>query len=167
MTAKEIASTLHPSPVPENRPRVEASAHAVDLLPVLLDSPEGILDVVEEGRVIGTVDAAAALRALGSMFPARDDCSMIVVECDPANYSASMLSHAVESADAHLVGPWPVPAADGRLQVTLRVKMLDPEPAVRSLERYGFEVVSFNGRSDADFDVAAERLSALQAYLNV
>ena len=62
---------------------------------------------------------------------------------------------------------WTVPAADGRLSVTLRVRREDPTQTVHSLERYGYEVVSASGREYADSEAAAMRFLELKTFLNV
>ena len=127
-----------------------------------------MLDVVEpDGSFVGTIDQTSMLEGLGRMIATRDDCSVVTVECRPEDYSASLLAHAVESADTHLVDLLTVPTSGDRVQATLRVRCSDPSPVVRSLERYDFTVTGAHGTADADMVLAAERLAALNAFLNV
>lgn len=146
---------------------VEASLPLLEVLPLLLDAPGRRLRVTAAGSEIGVIDSRSMLEALGRMIAPRDDSSVIEVECAPGDYSASHFAMAVEDADAHLVDLFSAPASDGKIRVTLRVRHSDPTMAVHSLERYGFEVVNAWGAAGSDPEVSRERLSALQAYLNV
>ena len=169
MTAKELMTT-HKSPdsgFPERT--VEAAMPVIDVIPRLLDAPHRELAVNEEGEIIGIIDRDSLLEGLGRMIVARDDCSVITVECRPEDYSASHLAHAVEDSDAHLVDLWTSPASDGNISVMLRVRHRDPSAAVRSLERYNYHVVEAHGVDDDtnDATIAAERLLSLQTLLSV
>lgn len=169
MTAKEILSPG--KTVAERRPgrMVEADMPLLEVLPRLLDEPRRELGVSDGGISIGVIDQSSLLEGLGRMIASRDDCSIITVECRPEDYSASLLAHAVEDSDAHLVDLFTVPSDDGGMHVTLRVRHRDPSAAVRSLERYDFHVVEAHGAGGGlrDAEVAAERLLALQTLLNV
>ncbi|MDE6218407.1 MAG: hypothetical protein K2F64_05335 [Muribaculaceae bacterium] len=138
-----------------------------DLLGKILDSPEHKIGVVDGNTLIGIIDETGMLQGLGRMIAARDDSSIICVDCDPSAYSASALAHAVEDADAHLVDLWTVPTDHDTIMATLRVRHSDPSACVHHLERYGFNVAGCRGASFADADIARERLLGLQALLNV
>lgn len=168
MTAREIISPSLPARRPEGLRSVVAELPVIEVLPKLLDAPRRMLEVVEaDGTLLGTIDQTSMLEGLGRMIAERDDCSVVTVECRPEDYSASLLAHAVEAADAHLVDLLTTPGADGHVQATLRVRCSDPSPVVRSLERYDFNVTGAHGTADANMVLAAERLAALNAFLNV
>lgn len=93
------------------------------------------------------------------------ETSIIRLVCTPEDYSASMIARAVEDSDAHVTALH-TEFEGGKTTVTLRITLRNPEPAVRSLERYGYEV------TDTDFyapglTLSEERLQALQSYLDV
>lgn len=173
MIAKDILSPIFTLPIGAEgvfpRARVEADMPLLEVLPRLLDSPGRELVVEESGQQIGVVTERSLLEGLGRMIAARDDCSVVTVECRPGDYSASALAHAVEDSDAHLVDMFTTPQSDGQLRVTLRVRHADPTAAVRSLERYDYHVVEAHGAgSDVrEAEIAAERLLSLQTILNV
>lgn len=167
MTAKDLISPLsHTCPARTLR-NIEADMPAIDVLPRLLDTPERRLAVTDGGETLGIIDRDSMLAGLACMIAARDDASVVTIECAPADYSATRLAHAVEDADANLVDLLTMPAADGRLKVTLRVSHNDPTATVHSLERYGYEVTDAHGADYADAAIADDRLRALQLYLNV
>lgn len=97
----------------------------------------------------------------------RDDCSRLTIVCAPADYSASILTHACEDAGAPVVDLLTQPADERHITVTLRVRCDDPTSAIHNLERYGYEVTGADGNRYSDALVATERLLELQALLNV
>ncbi|MDE6338470.1 MAG: hypothetical protein K2K97_01620 [Muribaculaceae bacterium] len=146
---------------------VDSEMPLVNVLPRLLDSAEGRLGVTSDGELIGIVTRDSMLEGIGRMLAARDDCSVIALECAPGDYSASRIARAVEDTDAHLVDMCTAPVDGGKMQVLLRVRRNDPSPTVHSLERYGYDVVWSYGSENVDSDVAAWRLLELKTLLEV
>ena len=168
MTARDALSPMMiPAGETAGLRTVDGDMPLVDVLPRLLDTGSHTLAVTDGGVTLGVITETSLLEGLGRMIAPRDDSSVIIVECRPEDYSASMLAHAVENVDSHLVDLWSVPAPDGMLRVTLRVRSCDPSAAVRSLERYDFRVVEASGAMMRDAEIATERLLALQTLLNV
>lgn len=167
MTARDLISPLSHACPPRPLRNVEADMPALDVLPRLLDAPERRLAVTDGDSTLGIIDTDSMLAGLGAMIAARDDSSVVTLECAPAEYSASRFARAVEDADAHLVDLLTTPGPDGRLLVTLRVSHNDPTATIHSLERYGFNVTSAHGSDYADARIADDRLRALQLYLSV
>lgn len=97
----------------------------------------------------------------------RDDCSMVTLQCAPADYSASILTHACEDAGAPVVDLLTQPADERSIRVTLRLRCDDPTPAIHNLERYGYEIAEAEGNHYSDALVTAERLLEVQMLLNV
>ncbi|MBD5337217.1 MAG: hypothetical protein HDR95_07930 [Bacteroides sp.] len=168
MTARDIISSLKPAePIGTALATVEASMPVIDVLPRLLDTPDHRIGVSDGEQLLGVIDTESLLAGVARLLPARDDCSVIEVECVPADYSAALLTHAAEDADVHVVGLWTAPSADGRIRVTMRLRCEDPTHVVRNIERYGFDVVETHARVDSAFEMASRRLRELQLYLNV
>ncbi|MDE6028459.1 MAG: hypothetical protein K2G23_10335 [Muribaculaceae bacterium] len=165
--AKDVISQIQPPQELKAEVSVPGEMPLVDVLPRLLDAPGRILGVEEDGERVGVIDQTSLLEGLGRMIPVRDDSSLVTVECAPADYSASRLSHAVEDSDAHIVDLWSAPAENGKIRVTLRVRRSDPTPTIHNLERYGYDVVDTSSAVYQDAEVAWERLLALNTLLNV
>lgn len=168
MTAKDVISR---NSNPEHllpMKTVDPQMPLLEVLPHLLDAPGRLLGVVGgDGEQMGIIDQISLLEGLGRMIATRDDSSVLTVECNPRDYSASQLAHAIEDADVHLVDLISAPSDKGKLRVTLRVRALDPTAAIHSLERYGYEVVE-SGSAESEVDsILAERLASLQALINV
>lgn len=146
---------------------VDTQTHLIDVLPKVLQAKDYCVDVYDGTSPVGLIDAPAMLRGFASLTAPRDDCSVITVECRPEDYSASMLAHAVEDSDAHLLDLMTAPGDNGNVVVTLRVRQSDPSSAVHNLERYDFKVTEAHGSSNVDAIVAYDRLLALQTLLSV
>lgn len=169
MTAKEIMSPV--KTVAESHPvrTVDAGMPLLEVLPRLLETPRREIGVTDGDVELGVIDQTSMLEGLGRMIAARDDCSVITVECRPEEYSASLMAQAVEDSDAHLVDLMTAPSDEGHIMVTLRVRNTDPTAAVHSLERYDFHVVDAYGSHGPiqETEIAMERLLSLQTLLNV
>ena len=139
MTAKDVISTHHDL-LPMRS--VDQEMPLLEVLPHLLDAPGRLLGVAgEDGAPVGVIDEVSMLEGLGRLIAPRDDSSVLLVECAPHDYSASLLARAVEDVDAHLVDLISHPADRGMMHVTLRVRATDPTQAAMSLERYGYHVI--------------------------
>ncbi len=167
MTAKDIMTLRPAAGQPAVSGHVDAGTHLIDVLPRLLQDPSLPVEVRDGRMAVGYIDAEAMLKGIARLTAPRDDCSIITVECRPEDYSASMLAHAVEDSDAHLVDLMTAPGDNGNVVVTLRVRQSDPSSAIHNLERYDFKVTDAHGASNADAIVAYDRLLALQTLLNV
>ena len=144
---------------------------AMLLLPHFLSSPDAKVDVTDpEGVTVGTVDSFAMLRGLGEMFGNDSgETSWVEASVRTSDYSASAVARAVEDVDANLLDMLtsPDPADPARMRLTLKISHSDPAAVVRSLERYGYEVVSSDSASTADMEKVRERLSELSLYLSM
>lgn len=166
MKAKEAISHIHQEPDAQVH-SVPADMPVIDVLPLLLDSPRHEVGVEEDGRLLGIIDGASLLESLGRLISARDDSSVITVECNAADYSASILAHAVEDNDVHLVDLLSHPAVDGKISIMLRIRCSDPTAVIHTLERHGYNVVEVSAGNTANSEIAAERLLGLQVLMNV
>ena len=117
--------------------------------------------------VSGHSGPCSMLESMQRMIALRDDCSLVTVECAPADYSASHLAHAVEDADVHLVDLLSTPRDHGLINVTLRVRCSDPTPVVHNLERYGYDVTDVCAGNYVESTVTIERLLGLKALMDV
>lgn len=169
MTARDILSVNSANRAQFPEPKVDSMMPLLDVIPRLLDANARELTVIEEGEPIGVITESSLLEGLGNMIAARDDCSVITLDCDPADYCASIIAHAIEDTDAHLVDLFTSPGDNGRILATLRVRQSDPTAAVRSLERYDFHVIDAysSGSTIQNLEIATERLLSLQALMNV
>lgn len=81
------------------------------------------------------------------LMPPQTEASVLTVACRPGDFSASALARAVEDSDAHLINLNVTDRRldDGRITVELRTNHRNSLSTARSLERYGYEVISLEG----------------------
>lgn len=167
MKARDAISRIHGEGEEMPSAVISGEMPLLEVLPRLLEAPGRRLGVEDAGVVAGVIDSDSLLESLGHQISARYDSNVLEIECAAADYSASRISHAVEDADVHLVDLLSVPADEGRVHVTLRVRCENPEPVAHSLERYGYRVVSMSGNPGVAESLAYERLLELQTLINV
>lgn len=102
------------------------------------------------------------------LFPPNPDSSRLLVGCSYGDFAASRIARAVEDCDARLlnlnVTGLDVPGS--QLAVALRVSHRSPDRVARSLERYGYHVISLE-TDQADDDVIRSNYDELMHYLNL
>lgn len=132
-----------------------------------LKLPTKLVEIIEKGKKLThgndilTENArfeSGETSRLWHLMPPRQEASVITVVCRPSDFSASALARAVEDSNAHLLN-MNVTADkrdDGNMTIELRTSLRHADATVRSLARYGFEVVA--SRSFPDEDSAGGRL---------
>lgn len=114
--------------------------------------------------------ALSAAPDVERLFPQVEESTRLLAACLPADYSASRIARAVEDADASLLNlniTSDGSRLENRIVFELRVNHRSPEAVMRSLERYGYEVMDIEARSIADNDVMNSRLAEVLHYLNM
>lgn len=115
-------------------------------------------------------------------FPPVAESSRLLVGCNVEDYSASRIARAVEDCNAHLLnlnvtsmgGNTAAPSDDEAsfeakypVIFDLRVNHRNPAGISRSLERYGYTVLSARPADDADNDTTRQRIDHLFRYLEI
>lgn len=103
------------------------------------------------------------------------EASWLLVACGRGDYSASRLARAAEDVDAHVLNLNVTSlrcddAQDGTVVVALRVGRRDASAVARSLERYGYDVLDFDGDTPGDgsaLDSARSNAAALLRMLEM
>ncbi len=103
------------------------------------------------------------------LFPPLPDSCEISVACYRNDFSASRIAHAVEDAEAHLLNLNVTSEIQptGEITVDLRINHRNGGSVARSLERYGYRVLSVRTYADIYTDMARERINELMAHLEV
>lgn len=105
-----------------------------------------------------------------TLYPPVGDASTLVLAVSPADYSASVIARAVEDCDAHLLNlnVSSERSEHGEMLVYIRVNHRRADSVARSVERFGYRVVSAHGGfDDLTEDTARDRVNELLRYLGV
>lgn len=103
------------------------------------------------------------------LFPPIEDESNLLLSCRRSDYSASQISRAVEDCDAQVLNLNVTSLSKdvSDVVVSLRVNHRNPAPITRSLERYGYEVLTASSKSTNDADTMRSRANELLRYLEL
>jgi len=105
------------------------------------------------------------------LFPPLADESRLLVECRRSDYSASIITRAIEDCDAQVMNLNVtdfVSAGDADVVVVaVRVNRRNTDSIARSLARYGYEVVDSTQPSDADNERLRLRAAEVLKYLEL
>lgn len=106
---------------------------------------------------------------LDELYPIAEGSRHLLIGCMRADYSASRIASAVEDCDAHLLNLNVMRDDSGRYDILadLRVNRAGVESLVRSLERYGFDVIDFDRNDSGDDSRLRERVDELLRYINI
>ena len=117
---------------------------------------------------VGSALSAMPPHTIEELFPTMGDTCEVQVSCHPSDYSASRIAHAVEDCDAHLLNLNVTSGFTngGEVVVALRIGLRNPDRVVRSLERYGYNVISTSGIGDDDDDTMRDRINELLRLIN-
>lgn len=108
---------------------------------------------------------------IARLFPPLPDESRLLVECRRGEYSASIITRAIEDCDAQVmnlnVTALSSPDGDGATIVDVRVNCRNTDSICRSLARYGYEVVDTTVASDLDNERLRLRAAEILRYIEM
>ncbi len=130
----------------------------LSLIPVL-DQKDHYLGCITIGRLAGLMADISSVKQPGGI---------IVLEVDNQSYSLSEIARIVESNDAKVLSAYITSFPESnRLEVTIKVNVLDISSVIQTFNRYNYIVTaSFSEDSKID-DLLESRYESLMNYLNI
>lgn len=107
---------------------------------------------------------------IDELYPALEGSSHLLIGCRKSDFSASRIAKAVEDCDAHMLNLNVMrdESMHYDLLADIRINRISGEAVARSLERYGFDVISFStGSSDSTDSSLQRRVDELLHYINL
>lgn len=105
------------------------------------------------------------------LFPPLADESRLLLECRRSDYSASIITRAIEDCDAQVMNLNVTDYASAGdadvVVVAVRVNRRNTDSIARSLARYGYEVVDSTQPSDADNERLRLRVAEVLKYIEL
>jgi acetoin utilization protein AcuB len=96
--------------------------------------------VSEQGRVVGIVTETDVLNVFVQAMGAGEPSSRLDVFLPEGSHALADAVHAVEGADVVISSIVTLPARAGRREVVIRVRTINPGPAIKRLEARGYAV---------------------------
>ncbi len=107
---------------------------------VMLKEKVSALPVTEHGKVVGIVTETDVLDLFLRAMGAGEPSSRLDVVLPEGSTGLADAVHAVEDAEASISSIVTLPARTGRKEVVIRVRTINPGPAIKRLEARGYVV---------------------------
>lgn len=167
MRAKNLISPILRDNDYPNSLVVSPETSLPELLSAIRLSPDGSLKVNDGEKTLGIIDSQTLLTALSIFYMGGDECAFLEGECIPSDYSASLISRAVEDVDAHLLGLWTHNDGSGKMKFTLKVGCSEPMSVAHSLRRYDYDITDWYVCGEKEYQLSEKALDALKLFLKV
>jgi CBS domain-containing protein len=150
---------LHVSVLPDS--------HVLDVLKVVSENDITVVPVVDEGNnYLGSITSADLLDHLAEMLGVMREGGIIVLQVFERDHSIQQIARIIEENNAKILSLSVVPAAEGNLEMHIKIDLPDLNPILQSLERFNYNVLSKFQASQFD-DELKDRYNELMRYLNM
>jgi CBS domain-containing protein len=142
-------------------------SHVLDVLKVVSENDITVVPVVDEGNnYLGSITSADLLDHLAEMLGVMREGGIIVLQVFERDHSIQQIARIIEENNAKILSLSVVPAAEGNLEMHIKVDLPDLNPILQSLERFNYNVLSEFQASQFD-DELKDRYNELMRYLNM
>lgn len=150
------------------RPYVNENAHIYDVLNLASTERLSIIPVLdEEENFKGDIDIRDLLNQFAATNTIKEQGGIIVLEMTLADYSLAHISQIVESENAKVLSAFLTSKPSSqKVELTLKINLLDVGRVIRALERYDY-FVKASFQRDSYHDDLKERYDELMKYLNI
>lgn len=164
----DVDKPVDPYEVPLIRSYVYAQQHVYDVLRLAATEQLTIVPVLNEhNHYIGSVTLVELIRGMACFTSVEQPGGILVLEVSAAQYSLSEISRIIEANNAKVLSAFITsPPDSSKLEVTIKVSVMDLSSIMQTLNRYDYIVkASFAEESQYD-SLLSERYESLLKYLN-
>ena len=120
----------------------------------------------EEEKYVGCTTVHQVVAMIGNTGGIKEHGAILVLEVNQIDYSLAQIAQIVESNNAKILSSYIMSSPDStKLEVTLKINMLELSSIIRTFERYDYVIKASYQKSSGDDDVQF-RYDALMNYLN-
>ena len=144
------------------------TAHVYELIRLFGDLRLSVVPVLDQHKnYLGVVEIKNMMEYISHLFAVNEPGAVIVLSISNRNNSLAHISQVVEIENAQILSSYVNTFANStRMEVTLKVNIMDVSAIVASFERYDYEVVAVFNNSGADNNYM-DRYDSFMNYLNV
>ncbi len=164
----DVDKPVDPYEVPLIRSYVYAQQHIYDVLRLAAAEKLTIVPVLNEhNHYLGSITLVELIRGMAGFTSVEQPGGILVLEVSAAQYSLSEISRIVEANNAKVLSAFITsPPDSSKLEVTIKVSVMDLSSIMQTLNRYDYIVkASFAEESQYD-SLLSERYESLLKYLN-
>lgn len=148
-------------------PCVTADASVFDVLAVISSSHSDVVPVVDvDMRYLGSIGQSSMLESLSQMCGATNPGKSVVVSAPLCDYSLTRIANIVEECDVKIISMLST-VSHGDVNLMLKFNSDNVESVIRSLERYGYNVLSYGSLDGNSDDTIRRNYDCLMKYLDL
>ena len=143
--------------------------HIFDVMKLGYENNSDVIPVInKEENYLGLITKKSILNVLQFFSFAKEQGGILVLEVDVVQYSLSEITRIVESNKALVLSVATSSVKDNidKINVTIKVNVLDLTYILASFERYDYSIVSVFHKAE-QIDQLQERYDALMYYMNI
>lgn len=149
------------------RPYVFENAHIYEVLAKISEHKLSVLPILDsEEKYLGCTSIHHLITLIANTGSIKESGGIIVLEVNAIDYSMAQIAQIVESNNAKILSSYIMsPSDSNKLEVTLKINMIELSSIIRTFERYDYIIKASFQKSNGDDDVQF-RYDALMNYLN-
>lgn len=149
------------------RPYVFDNAHIYEVLAKISEHKLSVLPILDsEEKYLGCTSIHHLITLIANTGSIKESGGIIVLEVNAIDYSMAQIAQIVESNNAKILSSYIMsPSDSNKLEVTLKINMVELSSIIRTFERYDYIIKASFQKSNGDDDVQF-RYDALMNYLN-
>ncbi len=121
----------------------------------------------DSGKYLGCITLSDLVSKFEQLAVINQPGGIIVLNLNKNDYSLAQVAHVVESNSAKVLSSYVFERPEtNKIELTLKVNQEEVEPIIQSLERYGYEVISYFQESTHLEDLKG-RYDELMRYINI
>ncbi|MFQ5334852.1 MAG: CBS domain-containing protein [Flavobacteriales bacterium] len=142
--------------------------HVFEVVKIVSDQHLSVIPVLTpQERYLGAISISRLMQVIAEMPVVEDPGGIIVLELNRVDYLLSQIASIVESNDAKILGTFITSHPDSnKMQLTVKVNVLDLSPILQTFERYDYKVMAFYHQKSL-YDDLKERYDSFLNYLNI
>ncbi|HNQ60355.1 MAG TPA: CBS domain-containing protein [Bacteroidales bacterium] len=149
-------------------PPALSNQHLLEVLEIMAEYNLEIIAVVNEKNMYqGCISLYDILKALYHLDMIQNPGGILVLELNLHDYSLTQIAQILEANDAKVLGLYTISPPDStKVEVTLKINLLDLSPIIATFNRYDYIIKASFGQSDWD-DLLRDRYDSLMNFLNI
>jgi CBS domain-containing protein len=173
LTDKDIFQMEHIEAAIHNRsvfsPYIKENSHLIDALHIFSRHKLSVLPVVDdEGNYLACLTSSKLIEKMDEMCNAGSVGSIVAIEINPLDYDLSNIARLAESNNIKIQTLFTYPVSQTeKLTMLLKIDTEDASPFLRSLERFGYNVIYYSHKDGLIDEVLMKRLDELMYYLKI
>ncbi len=163
-----VDAIIDPHKIPLLRTYVYASQHFYEVLRLAAPEQLSVIPVLnDKNNYVGSITRSGIIRAMAGFTSVQQPGGILILEVSAAQYALSEIARIVESNDAKVLSASITsPPESNKLEVTVKVSVMDLSSIIQTLNRYNYTVKASFAEESQYNSLLSERYESLIKYLS-